>query len=187
MTSFISAGHNLEGPKKDPGAQANGRSEGAETIKFRDRVLKAMAVRHPRITVISDKDSETLGQYLLRIRTGNGSVVLEFHLDASNDPAAAGTTVIVADNASQNSKNFAQELVDTTAETFGIRNRGVKPESYTYVKRLGLMREQGIVALLELGFITNGNDMAQLDNESKATILADKISDIIARYDNLIK
>lgn len=186
MTSFISAGHNLYGVK-DPGAGANGRVEAVETIRLRDLVLKAMALRHPDIKVIADKDNERLGEYLARIQAGNGSVVLEFHLDAASDPKATGTTAIVANNASKNSIDFGTELVNSTSIIFGIKNRGVKPESYAAVGRLGLMRKAGIVVLLEVGFITNPKDMEALDDECKARIWADQVADITAKFDNLIK
>lgn len=179
MTSFISAGHHFS----DSGATANGFKEATEMIKFRDRVLAAMAKNHPATKVISDKDEETLSQYLKRIQTGNGSVVIEFHLDAASNVKASGTTAIVSNNASGLSKGFAKELSDATALILGIQNRGVKPESYTHVGKLGLMREEGIVCLLELCFITNINDMEKLHDECKAQILAESIADIIAKYD----
>lgn len=179
MTSFISAGHHL----KDSGAVSNSKQENLEMIKFRDLVLSAMAKNHPTVKVISDRDEETLSQYLKRIQTGNGSVVIEFHLDASSNPKASGTTAIISNNASQLSKDFAKELSDTTALILGIQNRGVKPESYTHVGKLGLMREEGIVCLLELCFITNAYDMAKLGDECKSQILAESIANIIAKYD----
>lgn len=183
MTSFISAGHHL----KDPGASANGRYEKDETIKFRNKVLKVMMDKHPEIKVISDDDSETLSQYLRRIQSGSGSVVIEFHLDASNNIAATGTTGIVAASASENSKAFAKELVDATSCILGIHNRGVIPETQSARGRLGLMRENGIVALLELCFITNNSDMEALDDPCRSNLLAETIASIIAKYDKLIQ
>lgn len=179
MTSFISAGHHL----KDSGAVSNNKQENLEMIKFRDLVLAAMTKNHPNVKVISDRDEETLSQYLKRIQTGNGSVVIEFHLDAASNVKASGTTAIVSNNASQLSKDFAKELSDTTSLILGIQNRGVKPESYTHVGRLGLMREEGIVCLLELCFITNADDMSKLGDECKSQILAESIANIIAKYD----
>jgi len=178
MAAFISAGHHL----KDSGAVAHGKQENLEMIKFRDLVVnfcKSFGVK-----VITDSDNETLSQYLTRIKSGNGSVVIEFHLDAATNETANGCTSVVGNDADRLDKMFAKELVDTTSSITGIRNRGVIPESKTHRGKLGLMREQGIVALLELGFITNKNDMAALD--ANAFTLASAIAKIIKKYDDMI-
>ncbi|QEL01588.1 N-acetylmuramoyl-L-alanine amidase [Olivibacter sp. LS-1] len=179
MTSFISAGHHL----KDPGAIGiDSRQENKETIAFRALVI--CELHKHGITVINDHDSETLGQYLARIKPGNASVVLEFHFDAAS-ATATGTTALVSDNANKMSLDFAHELVTTTAQTLGIKNRGVWTESQSHRRRLGIMRKDGCVALLEICFITNESDMAKYD--LKREELAIKIAQIIAKYDNMIE
>lgn len=178
MASFLSAGHHL----RDSGAVAHGKQENLEMIKFRDLVVNY--AKSFGVQVISDKDTETLGQYLERIKTGSGSVVLEFHLDASASDTATGCTAVVGDDADRLDKMFAKELVDTTANILGIRNRGVIPESKTHRGKLGLMREQGIVSLLEICFITNKNDMAAL--EANQYTLASAIAKIVKKYDDML-
>jgi len=78
MAVFISAGHNPQGIKKDSGAVANGFHEADLNVDFRNLVLAEC--KKLGLKTINDNDSETLGQYLSRIQTGSGSVVLEFHL-----------------------------------------------------------------------------------------------------------
>jgi N-acetylmuramoyl-L-alanine amidase len=144
MASFISAGHH----NKDSGAIGSGTQENWEAKKFRDLVVphaKKLGVK-----VITDDDNETLSEYLKRIQSGSGSVVVEFHFDAANG-TASGSTAIVGVDADRLDKSFAQELVDLTAKILGIKNRGVKSEAQSHRGRLGLMREQGIVCL----FITD--------------------------------
>lgn len=175
---FVSAGHHL----KDPGAQGSGTSENIEMMKFRDLVCSNLTAAG--VKFIKDDDKETLSQYLDRIKTGEGSVVLEFHLDSSGTGKATGTTCLVGVDADRLDKAFAKELVDITAATFGITNRGVKSEAESHVKRLAIMREKGIVALLELCFIDNANDMSAF-NAHKSN-LAKKISDILIKYENMI-
>lgn len=187
MAIFASAGHNPKGKRIDVGAVNATTNEAAEMVKFRNKFVEALLRDHCDVDVIVDQDNETLSEYLKRIKTGNGSVVLEFHLDAASSPKATGTTCIVANDASELSKAFAQELVDTTAVTLGIFNRGVKPESYTYVGKLGIMRKAGIVALLELGFISNPEDMEKVGDECKITVLANKLAAIAAKYDRMIQ
>lgn len=178
MASFLSAGHHL----RDSGAVAHGKQENLEMIKFRDLVVN-FAVSFG-VKVITDNDKETLSQYLNRIKTGTGSVVLEFHLDAAVNQSASGCTAVVGTDADRLDKMFAKELVDTTASILGIRNRGVITEAQTHRGRLGIMREQGIVSLLELGFISNKNDMAAL--EANAFTLASAIAKIVKKYDDML-
>lgn len=179
---FISAGHNTKGIKIDPGAIGNGKHEADLTVEFRDLVISYLHSKG--IQPSSDNDNETLAEYLKRIQTGNGSVVLEFHFDAAANSGASGTTAIIGVDADKNDKAFAKELSDITAAILGITNRGVKSEAESHRGRLGLMREQGIVALLELCFISNANDLKAYDTHK--ALLAEKIAEILIRYENLI-
>jgi N-acetylmuramoyl-L-alanine amidase len=181
MASFISAGHNIAGLRVDPGAVANGLREADLTAEFRNLVAKEAAKLGVR--VITDKDNETLAQYLTRIQTGNGSIVIEYHFDAAS-PSATGATGFFEKDADRLDKAFAKEITDSVANVLGIRNRGVHSEEKTHRKSLGLMREEGIICLVELGFITNLNDIkAYQANKLK---LAKEHAKIIKRYDDLI-
>lgn len=181
MTTFISGGHHLG----DSGAVSpdGKRTEFKEMSAFRDRVYHYLKTNHPDIKVITDKDTETLGQYLKRIQTGTGSVVAEFHLDAYRLESANGATIITKNNPDKQTLECANELLDAIHETTGIRKRGVIGEEDSNRGKLGLMNESGIVVLLELGFITNASDMQKLDNNKER--LAKKIADILAKYDRL--
>ena len=87
---FISAGHTPFGIKVDPGAVGNGFREADLAVEFRDLVIKNCLSLG--LKVIQDKDDERLGDYLDRIKTGSGSVVVEFHFDAAASSSATGTT-----------------------------------------------------------------------------------------------
>jgi N-acetylmuramoyl-L-alanine amidase len=175
---FISAGHHL----KDSGAIApGGRQENKTTIEFRDLVVNFLNRKGAKF--VKDFDTETLAEYLKRIDTGSGSVVLEFHFDAANTKAS-GCTAIVGTDAQANDKAFATEIAAITSSSLSIRNRGVINEADSHRGRLGLMREQGAVCLLELAFIDNAKDMIQYD--ANKNYLAEKIADILVKYENLI-
>ena len=182
MAIFISAGHNTKGIKSDPGAVANGVKEADLAIDIRNLTVAELK-KDKTLRVITDNDDERLGEYLKRAETGSGSVVIEFHFDAAT-PTATGTTILIGDDADRLDKAFAKEVVDKTAEVLKIKNRGVKAESTSHRGKLGLMREQGTVALLEVCFITNINDLrAYQDNKQ---ILAIELAKIIKRYESLI-
>lgn len=182
MSSFISAGHNPKGVKVDPGAVANGLKEADITIEFRDLVIAQCL--NLGVKVIQDKDDERLGAYLERIKTGSGSVVLEFHCDAASSSSATGTTALIEAEADRLDKAFAKELVEATSLILGIKNRGVITERESHRKSLALMREEGIVCLLELFFLTNKKDI-ELYNQNKRR-LALAIAQIVKKYDDLL-
>lgn len=182
MTAFISAGHNPKGIKPDPGAVANGMHEANLAVEFRNLVIDELLKLN--VKVISDKDDERLGDYLKRIQTGSGSVVLEFHFDAAASSTATGTTSLYGSDADRLDIAFAKELVETTAAVLGIKNRGALSEKDSHRGSLGLMREQGIVSLLELCFISNPQDIEKY--QANKNELAFKIAQIVARYENLL-
>lgn len=179
---FISAGHNPKGLKQDPGAIGNGYHEADLAVEFRNLVTAML--RAKRIEVITDKDDERLGAYLERIKTGKGSVVLEFHFDAAVSSTATGSTVLIGNDADRLDKAFAKELVEANASILGIKNRGVLSESDSHRGSLGLMREQGTVALLEICFISNAEDLRRYQ-KNKIT-LASKVAEIVQRYEKLV-
>ena len=179
---FISAGHNPKGIKVDPGAVGNGYKEADLAVEFRDLVIKECL--RIGLKVIQDKDDERLGDYLERIKTGNGSVVIEFHFDAAASSSATGTTALIEAEADRLDKAFAKELVELTSKTFGIKNRGVITEKESHRGSLGLMREEGIICLLELCFISNKQDV-QLYKANKEK-LAFSIARVLKKYEDLI-
>jgi N-acetylmuramoyl-L-alanine amidase len=179
---FISAGHNPKGIKIDVGAVANGYTEADLAINFRELVeleLDKLSAQY-----VTDNNNERLAQYLERIKTGNASVVLEFHFDASDNPKATGATSIIGVDADRLDIAFAREIVNTTSTILGIKNRGVISEAQSHRGRLGLMRENGIVSLLELCFITNKLDLERYFKNK--FVLAREIAKIVVRYEAMI-
>lgn len=183
---FNSSGHNTQSSirtgKIDPGATGCGKREADCTVIQRD--LISAELKRFGAQFITDKDNESLGEYLERIQTGSGSVVFECHFDAASNPAATGCTSIVGRDADRLDKAFASELVLATSTILGVKNRGVISEEQSHRGSLGLMREQGIVALLEIGFITNCGDMAKW--EAKKESLATAIARLLIKYETLI-
>lgn len=179
---FCSAGHNPKGIKVDPGAVGNGFREADLAVEFRDLVIKECLKLG--LKVIQDKDDERLGDYLERIKTGNGSVVVEFHFDAAASSSATGTTSLIEAEADRLDRAFAKELVELTSKTLGIKNRGVITEKESHRGSLGLMREEGIICLLELAFISNKQDVS-LYKENKEK-LAFSMAGVIKKYEDML-
>ena len=131
-----------------------------------------------------DDDSDSLATVLRKIQTGNGSVVLDLHFNAAASSSATGVEVLIGDDADKHDIEFAVELHDTASKILGISGRGVKRESSSHRGRLGIMREHGQVALLEVCFISNSADMQAYDRNKDR--LAQAIAGILLRRDALI-
>lgn len=173
---YLSAGHNLN----DPGAVSGGRQENKLTIELRDLILPHLKGGK----IVTDKDNETLAEYIKRIEPGSGSVALEIHFNASANTDASGVEVLVPDAANAQSKAFANELSFIASRTLGIKNRGVKNESQSARGRLGFLHEPaGVIALIEIGFITSPIDMAAYDAHKNE--LAADIAILLIRYEGL--
>lgn len=181
---FLSAGHNAQSQsiKADPGAiNKYGVKEGDLTIEFRDLVAKELDFLG--VCYKTDLKEESLQMYLDRIQTGNGSVVVEYHFDAGPE-AAHGATALVEEDADRLDNAFATELLNTSVALTQISSRGVKPESYTRHGRLALMKEQGIICLFEICFLTNEDDMAKYHVKKKE--LAKAHAQVLAKYEKII-
>lgn len=183
---FISAGHVLYGPNKDPGAVGSGTTEAQETVLLRNLICSHLDAQGAKY--IKDNDDESLKEYLKRIQPGNASVVLELHFNAANGKAS-GVETLIEEEADRLDFAFAKEITDATVESFNTTNwrpanRGVKKESESHRGRLGLMREEGIIGLLEVCFIDNPIEMQAY--KKSANEIAKKIAEILIKYDKII-
>jgi N-acetylmuramoyl-L-alanine amidase len=187
---WISAGHCFTGKIKsgpnrnyDPGAvNSKGLTEGQLTIEFRDLVCKEL----DKLNAIykTDFDQETLSQYLKRLTSKSSDLIIEYHFDASSNSSATGTTGLIEGEADRLDRLFAAELTNATALTLAIKNRGVISETESHRGRLGLMREEGLICLVELCFLSNDEDLRKY-HENKL-ILAKEHARIIKKYEDLI-
>lgn len=151
---FLSAGHNFG----DPGAIGNGYKENELCMELRSLIYEQLLLS--KANVILDKDSETLGQYITRIKPGSGSVVCELHFNAVSNASATGVEVFYPDTHKSINKSIAAEMSAELACIMQIKDRGAKLESSSARGRLAILRTgAGISFLPELAFISNANDM----------------------------
>lgn len=178
---FPSAGHH----DKDPGAvNPNLKIKEADLTKeFRNLIsyfLTRAGHKH-----IMDKDHETNLQYQSRIKPGAGSVLLDIHFNASANPNATGTEMIVKNNPNNLSYDLANELASGTASILGIANRGVKQEKEIPRRRIGILHlKAGISVLAEICFISNPTDMKRYFEHKEE--LACFYAETLIKYDNMI-
>lgn len=175
---FLSAGHH----NADPGAVANGYKEAELAKELRD--LIAREIKRIGGSYILDKDSETLAQYIARIKPGPGSVLCELHFNSVDNPKVTGTECLHADSANADSIRLAKEIAETCSKSLGITNRGAKSESQSKRGRLAILRTAaGISVLPEICFISNAEDLRKY--QERKTQLAACIAHILVAYDKL--
>lgn len=155
---FLIAGH---GGGDSGAVGVSNRTESAETIKLRDKIKVHLQDNGAKF--YTDDDRDGLATVLNKCSTGSGSVVLDIHFNAAAAKTATGVEVIVGDDAQGNDLALAMDVLDTVIKHTGLKSRGIKKESQTPRKRLGMMREHGSVCLLETCFISNDKDMAAYD------------------------
>ena len=180
LKTYPIAGHS----NNDPGAVYNGRKEAEETKSARNLLIQHFPKKND---IIADKDEYSLNQVLKNMKPGSGSVLLDSHFNAG--PATAtGTECFVnaRDFANKNSMSYkmADEICKAASAILGIPNRGIKSETQTRHKRLGVLNiGAGCAVLWEICFISNPSDMKKWD--SKRNQLMAKIAQICQKYDDM--
>jgi N-acetylmuramoyl-L-alanine amidase len=180
---FISAGHHFNPTKKDPGAvNKQGVKEADLTRELRD--LTVAWLKKIGAKFMTDNDTETLGQYIARIKPGSGSVVCEFHFNAGVE-SANGAETLVKRNATKAEKDLAKEVNDVFVDA-GMKDRGVKTEADSHRGTLAILNTgAGLSILPEVCFISNPADLERY--QAHKHTMASKIAQILLKYDNLYK
>lgn len=174
---FLIAGHG----GKDPGALGNGYNERDLAIEFR-RILD-LELRRIGVFATLDPDENFLSQSLrwLKGKFGERDVLIDIHWNASTNPSATGSEIIVPENPSTYENLLATALLKQLTGV-GFRDRGVKNETQTARGRLALMRENAENILIEMCFITNSQDMVLYQNSKN--IIAKRIAHTIKNHIN---
>lgn len=184
---FISAGHNKRLIGGDPGAiGVCGIKEADLTVELRNLIVEELKLLGADYR--TDVDSETLSQYIARIKPGSRSVVCDLHFNSSVN-LATGVEVIVKDGSSQLERKLANEICKMIAATCNVANerlvnRGVKSEAQSHRGRLGILHTNaGISVLPEICFINNPKDL-QLYQANKVQV-AQKLAMLLKMYDDM--
>jgi N-acetylmuramoyl-L-alanine amidase len=160
-TIYLIAGHNGKGS----GAASRYGDEGEETIQVRNDL--AQALRNNSVDVKTDEDRMRLRDVIKWVsRAKKNDLILDIHFNAFNG-SAHGTEVFVANEHSYVERSIAEKLCDAICDSLGTFNRGVKPESKTARRRIGILSgkpRHAINVLIEVCFIDNEEDMIKYDN-----------------------
>lgn len=158
---IIESGHSAS----DPGAISDGYKERDLTIHAKNRIAHYLKEFYPELTVLTDKDTDSLSQVISWIKSVEGSsdsIIYSLHWNSASSPSATGAETFVSDNASKKSKDMAKRALDVITKVSGVKSRGVKRENQSARKRLGILNTKSPATLIEFAFINNPKDREKI-------------------------
>ena len=165
---FLSAGHSTT----DPGAVGNGLKEADVAVEIRNLVAVALGAKG----IPYEVDSRGLGNLPLKDSIPKAKkypIAIEFHCNASGNPAATGVETLSGPKDMKLGANISSVI----SGVLGIKNRGAKPENAGQHHRLGFVQAGGII--VELFFISNPADVKAY--QKNKLLLAAEIAKELAR------
>lgn len=184
----IVAGHGMGNKKKgvfDPGFVFLGSRESDRALEFAQRG-KQILIQHgiPVYMVRPDNvQSIHLSERPRMAYRAGCDLLIDIHFNAGGTPyVTSGTEVFYRDT---KDKVWGQEVLECAISAFGLRNRGMKHESVSAVKSLGMFDSLIPVALLEVGFLHTPNiDMRRIRDSKRLTKFWELLSDRILSMDS---
>ncbi|MBE6634161.1 MAG: N-acetylmuramoyl-L-alanine amidase [Ruminococcaceae bacterium] len=163
---YIDQGHNPENP--NAGAEGNGLRE--QDITYRvgkelGALLRAngnFEVRESRPTPTSALGTSNTTSLQLRVQDANAwgaDAFVSIHTNASSIPSAGGTEAFSYANGTP-AFRLGEDILEGISRETGLSNRGMKVRPGLYVLRRTAMP----AVLVELGFITNPEEAALMNN-----------------------
>jgi len=106
----------------------------------------------------------------------NADLFVSIHADSAPNPSAQGFTIYIANAASADSQRAARDIARAMATT-GMESRGVRREDYRV-----LVTTRGPAVLVEMGYLSNRQDAARLQDSTFQSKLAAAIATGIIDY-----
>jgi len=175
---FLSAGHS-DVPDQDRGAISGKYIEGELAEDLRKQI--AFELKKKGINCILDDHSNVTKDTvrLFRRLVKQPDIAIDIHFNAA-EFVATGTEVIIPDINTEFERTIAKGICYIISTSLGIKNRGVKPESYTPRKKLFWMTVPCENILIEVCFLTNENDMQNyFENKIR---LAKNLADYLSKF-----
>ena len=154
---YIDQGHNPRG--FNTGAEGNGFYEQDITYEVGNRLYDYLAANpafEPRLsrprpdTVLGSNNSSSLSARVREANAWGADVFVSIHTNASNNPSAGGSEVLVYRTEGV-AYELAEDILREMTAVTGLRSRGVIARPGLYVLR----RTNMPAVLVEMGFITN--------------------------------
>ena len=157
---YIDQGHNPS--SFNTGAEGNGFYEQDITYDIGVRLYDYFAGNpefEPRLsrptpeTILGTSNAKILTARVRDANSWGADIFISLHTNASDNPNATGTEVLVYRTAGR-ANELAEDVLRELTSITGLRNRGVIARPGLYVLR----RTNMPVILVEMGFISNEND-----------------------------
>ncbi len=157
---YIDQGHNPSG--FNTGAEGNGFYEQDITYDIGVRLYDYFAGNpefEPRLsrptpeTILGTNNSSSLTARVREANLWGADIFISLHTNASNNPEATGTEVLVY-RTSGEANELAEDILTELTNITGLRSRGVIARPGLYVLRRTAMP----AVLVEMGFISNPRD-----------------------------
>lgn len=160
---FITAGHSLN----QGGASANELREELLTIKDKGLLVEQLEFQTQHrddIKILQDNDSDSLATVISKVKkqAGKGDILLDIHYNSAS-PSATGVEAFVKVGYTDKEYRIAERITEVFSLMMGIPNRGVKLENESQHNRLGILHATDHAVLLEVGFITNPEEIEKVD------------------------
>lgn len=167
----------------DPGACANGAKEAKQVLSLKPYLDKS-AERYPLLELRYTRTADEFVSLADRVKHANkipANILVSIHMNSFKNSSANGVETWI-DYGSTKSPEVANKIHTNLAKIFPV-NRGVKVCASNC--RFYVLRYSNMAAcLVELGFISNKNDLAIFNNNKQA--IADSIIDGIASHYGLV-
>ena len=183
---YVDQGHNPQSP--NAGAEGNGLVEQDLTYEIGTRLASLLRSNGNFDVRVSRPTSETVlgtsNASSLRIRVDEANAFgadyfVSLHTNASNNSSASGSEVLVYSSPSVASE-LGEDVLLWLNRLTGLRNRGIVNRPGLYVLR----KTQMPAILVEMGFISNANDAALMNNSPE--LFAEGIYNGILQYTGLL-
>lgn len=161
MTVHLVSGHDMV---RDSGAVSDhpilGKiKEASLTREYKHLLKKELEFLGVPFTLDDDKDDLRTVISKLKSKVKPDDLVIDIHFNSVDNPKANGTETFTKDKPSLEEWEIAREMNDIMWKTMGTKNRGVKKASQSARGRLGIMTLPCMVILIEIGFISNPEDV----------------------------
>ena len=188
MKVYLTAGHQVINGK-GTGAHSEYGDEAIEALRVRDALTYELTTRG--VQVVNDAPSDPLSKVIdwLKNSVREKDIAIDIHFNSAASGAANGTEVVIPEAWSKTEQALASDLANVISSALGTKLRkgamiyaGVKTERETFHKKIGVLRTpfRAHNALIEIGFLSNVDDMGRYRGHFKALIK--NLADVICKY-----
>jgi len=160
----------------DPGAVAAGVEEADVALDYSFALKTALEERGQSVwmTRQSRQDPSLTTMRARRAESQACSMLVSIHLNAFSAPSANGTETLYGN---AQSMRLAQAAQDATRSAFGFADRGIKSRP----ELAALKFRSGPSILLELGFISNAGDRAEMLDPTRRAFFGHAVATALLR------